>query len=479
MLLTKETEVKPNGKSVKYYRDKGYDAKRGVPLTVKVDDLSPCSSALVDVSCDYCGKTNKDVKYIRYYNQMHAEIHKYCCKDCTHLKHEEAMVKKYGHKAPFQIPQFKKKIQETNLERYGSVSPSGSAAVREKQKKTLMENYGVDTPMRSEEIKNKMKETNIKKYGVECVLENEEIRDKAKQTIINKYGVENVLFNDEIRAKRDATLIEKFGTLYPLQNEECYEKMKQTNMEKYGVEHVSQTDEVKQKVVQTSLEKYGVPNPLMSKEVQEKVKATNLEKYGVESILVLPEFHEHSRNVDIERYGVYHHLQNPEILAKQKETFHKNGTCPTSIQQIYLYNLYGGDMNYPVKHYNVDIYLPDDNLAIEYDGGGHDLNIKLGSLTPDEFNRKEIIRSSVIKHEGYKQMHIISSKDLIPFDTTLLQMLEHTRQYFNERPNHSWIEFNIDTSTVRNAEHKDGVFFDFGELRKIHQLDISDDDAAA
>ena len=45
-------------------------------------------------------------------------------------------------------------------------------------------------------------------------------------------------------------------------------------------------------------------------------------------------------------------------------------------------------------------------------------------------------------------------------------MLEQAKQYFNTT-NHTWVAYDIDTSLVRNAENKEGVFFDFGELRKI------------
>ena len=64
-------------------------------------------------------------------------------------------------------------------------------------------------------------------------------------------------------------------------------------------------------------------------------------------------------------------------------------------------------------------------------------------------------------------MRIISSKDKLPSDEILLQMLSEAKQYFSDYPNHSWIEFNIDTSTVRDAEQKDSVFFDYGKLRNI------------
>ncbi len=410
-LITKTVKVYPYGKAIQHYREKGYDAKYKQELEVKVEDLSLCSTALIVTSCDYCGKIKEPQKYVDYNAQTKNGTEKCCCLDCAPLKREEAMIKRYGNKTPYNVPEIREKIQATNLEKYGSVSPSGNAEIREKQKETLMKNYGVENPSQSKEIQDKRKQTNLEKYGVENVFLNKEIKDKIQQIIVEKYGVENVFLNKEIKDKRNAILIEKYGTLYPLQNEECLEKYKQTSLDKYGCEFHIQSEEVQQKIKQTNIEKYGVENPLMNKEIQDKIKQTNLEKYGVECLLYLPSFHEHSREIDIERYGVYHHLQNPEILSKQKDTFYKNGTCPTSKQQIYLHQLYGGELNYSFKMYNLDIFLPDEKINIEFDGSGHFLSVKRGSITKEEFDQKEIIRNNIIKREDYKVIRIISSKD--------------------------------------------------------------------
>jgi hypothetical protein len=85
-----------------------------------------------------------------------------------------------------------------------------------------------------------------------------------------------------------------------------------------------------------------------------------------------------------------------------------------------------------------------------------------------------LYRNIALKKEGYKQMRIVSTSDLLPSDEILLQMLAQTKEYFSTYPQHSWYEFNIDTSLVRNAEQKEGVFFDFGELRKIKKSDLID-----
>lgn len=38
--------------------------------------------------------------------------------------------------------------------------------------------------------------------------------------------------------------------------------------------------------------------------------------------------------------------------------------------------------------------------------------------------------------------------------------------------NHSWIEWNLDSSIVRNAEQNEGTNYDFGKLRRIKKSDV-------
>lgn len=428
-ILTKEVEVLASGKSIQYYKDKGYDAKWRKPLFVKVEDLPLRSDVLIETQCDYCGKIKPLIKYSDYNTQTKNGTKKCCCLVCASIKREESMIEKYGYGYAMQNPEMKNKIQKTNIEKYGSVSPAGNSKVREKQKETLVRKYGVENPVYSKEIQEKMKKTFLEKYGVENPLLSQEIKEKIKATNLIRYGVEKSLLNEEIRRKCEETLINNYGTLYPLQNKNCIEKLKNTNMEKYGVENVSQLSEIRQKVKQTNLEKYGYENP----------------------------------------------MQSPDFLEKW---FNKNGSnfVKSSMQQRYLCNLYNGILNYPFKCFALDIYLPEDLLNIEFDGSGHRMSVSIGTIKEEDFEKKELYRNIAIKKAGCNQMRIISTKDLLPFDNVLLQMLEYAKQYFSNYPNHSWIEFNIDTSTVRNAEQKDGVFFNYGELRRIKKSDIQNEE---
>lgn len=135
------------------------------------------------------------------------------------------------------------------------------------------------------------------------------------------------------------------------------------------------------------------------------------------------------------KYGVDNPAQSLEILAKSARTYYKNSSKQCSKQQYYIYNLYNQDniveLNYPISHYNVDMCLVAEKLICEYDGGGHLLSVITGKVSAKEYQRKEITRFTILKRANYKQMRIISSKDLIPSDVTLLQMLDDARNYFS------------------------------------------------
>lgn len=397
MLLTKEVEVKPSGKSIQYYKDKGYDAKWREPLVVRVEDLPEYSKVQVSVLCDYC---KEEIIIIPYYSYLHGlkTVQKTSCKNCTPLKTKESNMINYGVASIMQLDSVKEKIKNSNLEKYGVENYSSTKECREKVSNTMLVRYGVDHVSKCEEFLQRKSNNNKEKYGVEHTFQVKEFRDKGIQTNLQKYGVE-----------------------YASQSEEVQMRIRNTTQQRYGVPFVSQSDEIKEKVLQTNLKRYGVKNP----------------------------------------------SQLPEIREKMAQTLYANSSQKASKQQRYICELYHGILNYPVKYYCADIYLPDDNLTVEYNGNGHMLNVITGRETMEEYTHKEIVRYNVIKREGYKQVTIVNNTKKLPSDTVLLQMLQDARTYFSNYPNHSWYEFNIDTSFVYNAENKNGIPYDYGELRTI------------
>ena len=312
----------------------------------------------------------------------------------------------------------------------------------------MIDRYGTTIPLKNSELLEKTHQTNIEKYGVATPMELEEFRIKHQEIMEEKYGVKFVSQVPKFREKQRQTCFEKYGFYNVFSSPTIQENNKKIILEKYGVDSLFKNTEIKNKRDKTMMIRYGAIYPIQNQQIAEKIKSTNLERYGVDNV-----------------------SKSPEIKEKIAKTLYQKGNVPSSSQQLYLYNLYNtsGNLkyNYPISYYHADICSPEEKFVIEYDGSGHDVQVKYGILTLEKFKQKEIVRSAVFKHNGYKTMRIISSKDKLPSDSILLQLLSITKQYFSDYPQHSWITFNIDSSSIFNAENKEGIFFDYGQLRKL------------
>lgn len=236
------------------------------------------------------------------------------------------------------------------------------------------------------------------------------------------------------------------GNTRALSCEKCKAKTitRQTMLEQYGYEYGLQVPEIREKGRKTLMEKYGASSPQQIEEIKEKTKQTNIKRYGGPGTMC-----------------------SAEVRAKQAKTLAEKGSVRTSVQQKYLAKLFNGILNKPCKQFLLDIYLPEYNLDIEYDGGGHDLPVRIGTMTQEQFNRREIIRGRIIRAEGFKQMTITSTNDDLPSEEVLNDMLNYAIYYLTTT-NHTWIEYNIQEGTFKNAL---GVYpYDFGELISKYRL---------
>ena len=290
---------------------------------------------------------------------------------------------------------------------------------------------------------NKYKETNLIKYGVENSFQRENVKEKIKHTIIEKYGVENISQSEKIKNKKIETVRKNLGVDYPTQSEIVIEKRRENCLEKYGVE-----------------------NPAMLKEVQEKMKRTIMLKYGVEHYSQTNEYKEKYKNTSILKYGTEHPFQNSEVRKKCLITSYKNGTFICSEQQYYIYKIIEGELNYPVNNFVLDIAFPNEKIYVEYDGSGHDLSVRLGTITQSDFEKREMIRSKILRRQGWKEIRIISKNDYLPNKEIIIKMIDYAKNYFQQ--NHSWIKFDIDEGLVITSSGTSPFYF--GEILPINKL---------
>lgn len=297
------------------------------------------------------------------------------------------------------------------------------------------------------------------KYGVDNLFKLQEFQDKANETKISRYGTTNTSALPEVIKRKEETMRLRYGVSSPMEYEEFKNKQIQTVQNKYGFDNILKVPEIKIKAKQTIYTKYNVSNVSQSEEIKQKKRDTCRKHYNVNNPMQHKDIRKKAFETNRKRYNTPY-------------SFNINGV-PYSNQQKYICNLYNMELNKPLLNYHVDMYDSSTKLICEYDGSGHLLCVSIGNITQEEYDRKQMIRSIQLKNDGHKIYRIISRKDFLPSDQILLQMLSDAKQYFSDYPEHSWIEFDIDNETVRNAENKEGVPYFYGELRKIKKSDIS------
>ena len=203
--------------------------------------------------------------------------------------------------------------------------------------------------------------------------------------------------------------------------------MKRTIKEKYNVSCVSKLKSVQDKIKKTNLERYGCEHPMQNKDVLRKQQMTNKKRYGHITPLL---------NTQV----------NPHIYQK------------FSYMQKHICELVYGTLNYYEHGFYIDVALVKEHIAIEYDGGGHDLSIKLHACTPEQFQKKEIQRTEILQRIGWKLIRIINKKDLQIENALLRLFINYSKMYLNK--GHHWIHVDFDKHEVRTSQFTKS----FGEL---------------
>lgn len=192
----------------------------------------------------------------------------------------------------------------------------------------------------------------------------DKIKNSLKKTIKEKYGVDNVMFLQEVKDKIKKTCLEKYGVEWGILSREAKKKTKETIFKRYGVEYLSQNQDIKKRIFDKQKHSY-----------EEIVNICKEKGY-------IPLF-----NVD-EYTG---HRQYLKFFCKQHEEIFEtqlffikteNNQCPKckihgfSLKEKnilqFVKNMYNGiileNSRYVVTPFELDIFIPDKNIAIEFNG---------------------------------------------------------------------------------------------------------------
>jgi len=324
----------------------------GEIISIDIKDLSFGSNQMIDVICDKCG-VEKKVKYNSYIKCGYKDGG-YLCRSCKLKKNN---IEKYGVENVFQVKEVKEKIKNNNMEKYGVENVSQVESIREKAESTM-----------------------LKKFGKRFAIQNSEILDKIKKSNIEKYGVENVSQLDEVKKVK----LEKWENLNNEEKKNIIENRKQTNLEKFNVECNLTLDSNKEKSKNTNMNKYGVDNPSKSEFIKNKIRDSNIETLNRKTLIknkdivdidnVLKEL-----SVKCDTCGNISKMDR-RLYYKRRE----NNTLICTICNPIDRNISGKEiinfikMNYEgeiiendrklISPYEIDIYLPEINLAFEFNG---------------------------------------------------------------------------------------------------------------
>lgn len=286
-----------------------------------------------------------------------------------------------GHKSEKNKDKFLTTFKKTMLERYGVENPSQLTAVKEKKKQAYLKKYGVENPLQADAIRQKIRETNLKKYGVDRPAKSSIIKENTKKMFLNKYGVE-----------------------HPAKLKVVQDKKKQTCLKKYGVEYISQVESIKDSVRKKNLFNFyqtlsssarlkNLVKPLFSFEEYEGIEF----KYSFQCVKCGNIFESHLQDGRIPRcYICYPILCGRNSLI---ENTLKDWLCDLNID---MQNNTKGII-YP---YELDIYLPINNLAIEFNGLFWHSELGYGKCNKNY----HLTKTNLCKEKGIYLIHIFEDE---------------------------------------------------------------------
>jgi len=352
MFLTKKLAVTINPSNIKHFKKYFDNIEVKDEIVVNIDQLNKGSQFIINVQCDQCG-LKKELKYKNYlgYGYINGD---YLCRSC--------------------------KLKKNNQEKYGVDNVFQLEETKEKSRKTCMKKYGVEYISQSNKTKDKIKQISIEKYGVNHFTQNDNIKNKQKQTNLEKYGVENPSQSIEIKKKKENNWLIKNDE----EKESILKKRIKTNQIKYNSDHIFTNDFFKERIKQTNLEKYGVENPSLNKKVSQKIisslKETLLSKQfenidnliNVQGDIFLIKCDACGDEFKILNSLFYKRRESNTLICTNCNPVSKN----VSGKEIQLLNFIKDNYNGTIienskkiiSPLELDIYLPDLNLAFEFNG---------------------------------------------------------------------------------------------------------------
>lgn len=259
-----------------------------------------------------------------------------------------------------------------------------SVCVCNKENKQLIIKNRTDDDIQT--INTKRSNTNIEKYGVEFASKTQKTKDKTARTCLARYGTISPTQNPLIFAKVKATILENWGVEYPHQNSELASRAEQTWLEVRGVIRPAQDPIVMEKMKTTMLARYGfdhnmkIPDIVANIRYKNKIKSYNiiLDRSSADPLFSLDEFTSVDSMFACEWKWKCKKCNNEFLQAFRPGKDVRCLTCAplkeSSGERDIRHWLDNHNIQYiqnnrkTIKPYELDFYLPNLNIAIEFNG---------------------------------------------------------------------------------------------------------------
>jgi len=265
-------------------------------------------------------------------------------------------------------PDIRIKKAATNQKKFGG-HPMHNAECRQKLKNAIQEKYGVDNPSKNEDIKRKMRAVFLQNYGVDNPSKNQKIIDKIQVDAIARWSDEKQ--KDQMMQKRRSTYLQNTGFTC----NKHYHIPKESICKMKDLEWLSDQHFVQKKSIDKIAEELGIsPTPILKL----------LESSGIK----------------VRRFAV-----------SSVETEIKNFLTSITNRPIILNN-----RNIIFPH-EIDILIPDFNLAIELNGvywhceeKGKNKSYHLNKTNLCENQNIQLLHIYDIEWQNEEKQQIIKSK---------------------------------------------------------------------
>lgn len=300
-------------------------------------------------------KYNKKIfkKYKKYFNNISEFLYYYRNPEQAE---KERYCKVCGKRTPFSPNRGK-------YQQYCSLSCSNHSHEKIENLKKRNEEIRRD-PQKKEELLAKIRKTKEEKYG-DPNFNNIEKRIK---TNLLKYGVKHAAQNAEIKKKTAESNLQKWGFVSSALHPDIKKKQQDTLEKRFGVRQTFKSDIIRKKIAETQLKKYGSINP-KQRHITNKELLT--EEYVKEHFIKDGQFLLHE-------FCDFFNLQFSVVDNKYRPNFHisvpnKQYRLQTQTEIYeYIRTIYNGIIEInnrkEIYPYELDIYIPEKKLAIEFDG---------------------------------------------------------------------------------------------------------------